>query len=190
MNAAINPFARAVLLLAAGLAAAPVAAQRVNAARSELTFVTRMMGVPVEGRFERWQAEVVFDPRQLATARVALRIDTASANFASPEVATEAQRAPWFDTARHAEARFDSTAVRSLGAGRYEVTGSLTLKGRSHPVTVPLTLAQSGSQGTATGTLMVRRLDFGIGEGEWADPSLVATDVQVRFRVALTDLLP
>lgn len=184
-------FVRAAVLGLAALACAGAAsAQRVDTKASELKFVTRMMGVPVEGRFERWDAQVTFDPRQPATARVTLRIDTGSATFASAEVGAEAQRAAWFDSAQFRDARFESNTLKALDGGRYELSGRLTLKGRTRDLVVPIVLARSGDAGTASGSFGVRRLDFGIGEGEWSDSSLVAAEVQVRFRIALSGLAP
>lgn len=39
---------------------------------------------------------------------------------------------------------------------------------------------------TATGTFALKRLAYKIGENEWADTSMVADDVQVKFKLALT----
>nr|MCU0957838.1 YceI family protein [Hydrogenophaga sp.] len=55
-------------------------------------------------------------------------------------------------------------------------------------VVVPVTLAQSGGTTTATGTFPIKRLSFRIGEKEWADTSMVADDVQVRFKIALSGM--
>jgi polyisoprenoid-binding protein YceI len=51
---------------------------------------------------------------------------------------------------------------------------------------VPVTLSQAGAVTTATGTFTIKRLTFKIGEGEWADTSMVADDVQVKFKLALS----
>ncbi len=191
MTPLLVPVVRKVVLALAALSVTGAAlAQRVDPKASELKFVTRMMGVPVEGRFERWDAQVSFDPRQPAAARVTLRIDATSASFASAEVSAEAQRAAWFDSAQFRDARFESTAVKALDGGRYELGGRLTLKGRTRDLVVPIVLARSGDAGTASGSFGLRRLDFGIGEGEWSDPGLVAPEVEVRFRIALTGLAP
>lgn len=163
-------------------------AQQVDAAASELTFVTRVMGAPVEGRLVRWDATLQFDPKQVAQTTLSMRIDMTSVRFAAAEVSAEAQRPVWFDTARFAEAQFRSSELRPLGNGRYELAGALTLKGRTRDLVVPLTLEQAGSSGIARGALTLSRLDFGIGEGEWADAGLVAHDVAVRFRIALKGL--
>jgi polyisoprenoid-binding protein YceI len=68
------------------------------------------------------------------------------------------------------------------------MTGRLTLKGQSHDMVVPVTLTQNGASGTASGNFTVKRSDFRIGEGEWTDASLVAHEVLVRFRIALSGL--
>jgi polyisoprenoid-binding protein YceI len=174
------------LALAAGIAQAQ--AQSVDPAASELVFVTRQMGVPVEGRFQRWSAQVALDPRKPEAGQVVLRIQMDSVSFAAPEVSAEAQRAVWLDTAKFPQAVFQSKAIKPAGNGRYEMIGRLTLKGESHDMVVPVTLAQNGSRGTASGNFTVKRSDFRIGEGEWTDESLVAHEVQVRFRIALSGL--
>ncbi|HEY6512785.1 MAG TPA: YceI family protein [Burkholderiaceae bacterium] len=177
-----------LLLAALALATGVARAQTIDPAGSELTFVTRQMGVPVEGRFQRWSAQVALDPRKPEAGQVVLRIQMDSVAFAAPEVTAEAQRTVWLDTARFPQAVFQSKGIRATGSGRYEMTGNLTLKGQSHDMVVPVTLTQSGANGTATGNFTVKRSDFRIGEGEWTDASLVAHEVQVRFRIALSGL--
>jgi polyisoprenoid-binding protein YceI len=182
----INPGWR---IAALWLALLPTAlAQRVDMARSELSFVTRLMGVPVEGRFTHWDAALAFDPRQPETGQATLRIELAGVRFAAPEVTAEAQRAVWLDSARFPQASFQSTAIKALGGGRYEMAGRLSLKGQTRELVVPISLVQSGVEGVASGSFAVNRLAFRIGEGEWADASLVAPDVQVRFKLTLTGL--
>jgi polyisoprenoid-binding protein YceI len=66
------------------------------------------------------------------------------------------------------------------------VSGKLSIKGNSRDVVVPVALAQSGATTTVTGAFPLKRLAFKIGENEWADTSMVADDVQVKFKLALT----
>jgi polyisoprenoid-binding protein YceI len=183
--------ARTLLSLIATLAlgaAAAAQAQTVDPGASELVFVTRQMGVPIEGRFKRWSAQVALDPRKPETGSVVLRIQTDSVDFAAPEVTAEAQRAVWLDTARFPQAVFQSSGIRATGGGRYEMAGRLTLKGESHDMVVPVAFTQNGAKGTASGDFIVKRSDYRIGEGEWTDASLVAHEVQVRFRISLSGL--
>ena len=180
----------AFILLSAWLAAGTptAAAQNVDAAASELVFVTQQMGVPVEGRFQHWAAQVALDPRKPESGQVELNIQMDSVVFAAPEVTAEAKAAIWLDTAKFPQAMFQSTAIRPAGSGRYEMLGRLTLKGQTHDLTVPVIVAQSGATGTASGSFTLKRSDFRIGESEFTDASLVAHEVQVRFRLALSGL--
>ena len=165
-------------------------AQQVLPAGSEIGFVSKQMGVPVEGRFKQWTAQISFDPKKAEAGKVAFTIQTGSASFGSAETDAEVPKAPWFNVAAFPTASFASSAIKPLGGSRFEVRGRLTIKGSSQEVVVPVSLAQSGSTGTASGSFSIKRLDFRIGEGEWADTSMVANDVQIKFKLALTGLAP
>ncbi len=80
--------------------------------------------------------------------------------------------------------------MKLVAPGRLEVAGRLSVKGVTRDVTVPVALAQAGGVTTASGTFTIRRLDFKIGEGEWTDTSMVADDVQVKFRLAFGGVGP
>ena len=84
------------------------------------------------------------------------------------------------------QATFQSGAVKKTGPGKFEVAGKLSIKGNVRDVTVPVTLTQTGAVTTASGAFALKRLAFKIGENEWADTSMVADDVQVKFKLALT----
>ena len=175
-----------LLLLATGPAAW---GQTVLPEQSEVAFTTRQMGVPVEGRFKRWSATLQFDPRQPQAAKVDFSIDTRSVAFGAADTELEVAKPGWFDSARFPQARFVSNTVRAVGGNRFEVQGSLTLKGTTRELTVPVTLAPgAGGLSVASGSFTLRRLEFRIGDGDWNDPSLVADEVQVRLRLTLSGL--
>lgn len=169
-------------------AAAPAAAKLVPAG-SEVTFTAKQLGVPLDGRFKRFDAQIALDPKQPQTGKVAFAIELGSVAI-NPESDSELGKNLWFDTAKFPKATFTSTAIKGLGGGRFEATGTLNIKGQQRPVTVPVTLTQAGGQTTATGGFTLKRLDFKIGEGEWADTSVVANEVQVRFKLLLQGLGP
>jgi len=175
------------LLALAALFAPPLAAQqqRLLPAQSEIGFTSRQMGVPVQGRFRSFDAQVEFDPKQPEAARIALHIDLASVAIGTAETEAELAKPGWFDTRRFPQASFTSTSVKPAGPGRFDVTGKLTLKGASRELVVPVTVLQEGSTTTASGGFTLRRLDYHIGDGDWSDTSLVADEVQVKFKLAL-----
>lgn len=188
-------FARAgmaafALVLAAG--AAP-AQQALVPGQSEVSFVSRQMGVPVSGRFARFSARVAFEPSRPEAAQIAFTVDTASAALGSSDTEAELRKPEWLDVARFPSAQFQSSQLRALGGGRYEVTGTLTLKGAPRPLTFLMTLTQAASPPGLTraeGGFVVKRLDHRVGAGEWGDVNLVADEVQVRFRLALSGVAP
>jgi polyisoprenoid-binding protein YceI len=166
----------------------PLSAQAQQAlvpAQSEVSFVSRQMGVPVEGKFKTFSAQVAFDPAKLATSQIAFTVDTGSADI-SREANAELPKATWFNVAAFPKATFQSSSIKRLDASKFEVTGKLSIKGLSSDVVVPVTLAQNGANTTATGAFPIKRLAFRIGEKEWADTSMVADEVQVKFKIALT----
>ena len=185
----------AALGLGAALIAgsAPVFAQaapaaKLAAANSEISFTSRQMGVPVDGRFKRFDAQIALDPKKPETGSVAFTVDLASVTMGAADVEAELAKPAWFDTQKAATATFASTSIKAAGAGKFDVTGKLTIKGNARDIVVPVTVAQAGGTSTATGQFTLKRLAFKIGEGDWSDTSMVADDVIVKFKLALTGL--
>lgn len=151
---------------------------------SQVGFAYRQMGVPLQGRFARIDAQITFDPQRPEAGRAIVEVDVASIDTGLAEANDTALSRDWFDAKTHPKARFVSTAVRPLGADRYEVSGELTIKGRTRAVSAPFTVRRDGDRAVLTGTFVLKRLQFGIGEGTWADVSAVADEVEVRFQLA------
>jgi polyisoprenoid-binding protein YceI len=171
-------------------ALAQVAAAKMLPARSEVAFVSKQMGVPVDGHFKKFDAQIQLDPRKPASGSIAFQVDTASATLGSPEPDAEMPKPLWFNVAKFPQASFKSSSIKAAGGGKFEVAGQLQIKGKSRDIVVPVQIVQAGAESTASGSFVIKRLDFGIGEGEWADTSVVANDVTVKFKLALNGLGP
>lgn len=181
--------------IAIGLAMAPILASaaapaNLLAAQSEIVFQIKQSGVPIDGRFRKFDARIELDPKAPQAGSVALAIDTASATVGFADSDAELPQPAWFDARKFPQATFRSSAVKGLGGGRFEVIGKLAIKGTSRELVVPVVIAQSGGVSTASGEFTVRRLDFRIGDNEWADPGLIANDVKVRFKLVLSGMGP
>ncbi len=153
---------------------------RLNSAGSQISFIAKQVGVPMEGQFKRFDAQVHLDPAHPETGNVQVRIDVASATL-SADGETMLQDVAWFNTAKFPQAEFVSRQIKSVGPGKLEVLGMFKLKGVSRELKVPVTLVASGAQWTATGSFSLPRLAYQVGNGEWADTSVVADEVQVKF---------
>lgn len=187
MNRIIKTAALGLLSVAAtAWAADPV----VVPAQSEIAFTARQMGVPMEGRFKQWTAQIAFDPKKPEAGKVAFSIQTGSASFGAKETDAELPKPEWFGVAKFPTASFQSTGIKAVGGGKFEATGKLSIKGASKDVVVPVALSQAGGTTTATGSFTIKRLDFKIGEGDWSDTSMVANDVVVKFKLAFTGMAP
>jgi polyisoprenoid-binding protein YceI len=175
-------------ILTALLFALPIvaaAAQKVVPAQSEVGFVSKQMGVPVQGKFEKFDGTINVDPAKPEGGKVAFTVDLASASIGTADTVTELKKAEWFDVAKAPNATFLSTSIKSTGAGRIDVVGTLTIKGIAKEIHVPMTLAQSGDTLKVSGEFTIKRLDYKIGAGAWGDTSLVADEVLVRPKLTL-----
>ncbi len=173
--------------------AGDASAQRLSAVdldKSGITFVSKQMGVPVEGKFGRFSVQLVFDAAKPGEGRVRVELDVASIDTGSDEANDEVKGKRWFDVKNHPVARFVSSSVKSLGASRYEVAGKLTIKGRTKDVIAPFTLKPVGQGALFDGAFVLKRLEYGIGEGAWSDTDTVADEVQVKFRISAAGATP
>ena len=171
--------------------AAPSTAQTLQPVGSEIVFTTQQLGVPVEGRFGKFSAQITLDPKAPERGSVMFDIDTGSVRFGAAELDGEVVKTGWLSSARFPQAVFKSSAIKAVAVDRFEVSGKLSIKGSERDVRVPVTLLRQGaggSGGTATGSFTINRLDFKIGEAEWADTSLLAGEVVVRFKLVLSGL--
>lgn len=156
--------------------------QSVQADKSRIGFSFRQMGVAMDGRFKRFSAQVQFDTDKPAQARGRVEIDLASVDAGSSEADQEVVGRSWFHVAAHPRATFVLEGMKPTGAGQYEASGRLTLKGQTREMRVPLKLSP---QGLLTGSFVLRRADFGIGEGMWSKFDVVANEITVNLALEL-----
>lgn len=158
----------------------------VDLKRSKIAFVYKLeKTVLVEGAFPRWRAQVAFDERNLAKASIRLEIELAATDTGNSDSDKEVQRPRWFDVANHGRATFVSESVKKVGDNRYEAAGKVTIKGKTRDLVVPFALSPAAGGQSAQGKFVIKRLEFGVGDGQWADTSQVADEVEVRFNIVL-----
>ena len=150
----------------------------IQADKSSLAFVYKQIGVPIDGSFKKFAVQLYFDPARLSAAKAVLDIDLASIDAGSDDANDEVVGKEWFNTKAFPHAKFESSTFKSLGANRYEVTGKMTIKGRSQTVSAPFTF---NSQGLVDGAFVLKRADYAIGEGSWSDFGTVANEIQIKF---------
>jgi polyisoprenoid-binding protein YceI len=137
------------------------------------------------GHFNRWRADIRFDPDNLAasTARVVIETGSAVDGVALHERSLPTE--PWFNVAASPTATFRAAEFRHRGGPNYEARGELTLRGRTRNVTLPFTLAIAGNRAVMNGRTTIDRTDFDIGEGTEAD-EMISRDVEVIVHIEAT----
>lgn len=176
-------------VLGLALAFTASAQQKLLPAQSEVTFVAKQMGVPLDGKFGKFDVQVSLDLKKPEAGKVAFSIDLGSASIGDAETIKELKKPEWFNVGKFPTATFTSSSIKSAGAGKLELSGNLSIKGIVRPLTVPVTLTPGSSGVTfAQGSFTLKRVDFKIGEGDWADFSIVANDVVVKFKLGFTGL--
>ena len=177
------------LLVASLLTALPASGAEftvLHPQQSSITFVSRQMGVPVEGSFRKFTARIAVDPARPETGTARIDIDLASIDTGIVEADEEVAGKKWFDTQNHPIASFTSSGVGQSGKGRYEALGKLTIKGKALDIKAPFTLKQNADTLVIDGMFPLKRLDYGIGTGIWSDTDTVADEVRIRFHFTLT----
>ena len=184
MSPRFSPSAACVAALAFVVLPCVEAAEysQVNATASTISFTYKQFTSRAYGTFGKFAATLDFDTENPAAARAALSIDLDSIDAGSSDANEELQKPAWFDTANHPVATFESSGVQALGDDRFLITGQLTLRGMTRVVEVPVQLKADDAIGIFDGQLTVKRSDFDIGEGEWAD-GVVSNDIHIRFRM-------
>ena len=167
------------------LATAPaMAADYVQAPGSTLVFASNYQGETFTGKFGGFTTTLSFDPAQLATGKLDVAIQLAGTQTGNKDRDDTLVSADFFNVGRFAQARYTATKFRALGGNQYAADGTLTLRGASKPVTLTFTWTP-GAQPVLTGKATVKRLDFGVGGGDWADTSTIPNEVAISTKVVL-----
>ncbi len=174
-----------LLLLPAAALSGPAAAAdwTVDTARSTLGFAFVETGNEARGRFDRWTAQVRFDPSDPAAARIVVRVDVASATTRDTRRDPLMLSEDWLAAGRVPEAVFVADGARPLGDGRFEAPGALRLRDGERPVTLTFTLRIDGAEARAAGEAVLIRTQYGIGQGRWGGLNVVAAEVRVLFDI-------
>ena len=153
---------------------------------STLGFTTTWGGQAIEGRFDRWTADIRFSPEALDKSKVSVSIDLASAVTGDGQRDESLRGGDWFDTANHAKATFTASKFEKAGTDRYIALGQLTLRGVSRPARLPFRLQIEGDKARVSGVTNLDRTAFGVGQGEWTKTDQIPADVKVNVNLTAT----
>ena len=170
------------------LAAAP-ARYSLDPAKSTLEYAFVQAGAQNKGAFKKYTTTLDFAADNLAASKLDVVVDMASLDTGDKERDDTLRGADLFDVARNPQARFSSTQIVKTANG-YDAVGKLTLHGVSRDTHVPFTLRTATEQGKPvsylTGKTTIKRLEFGVGQGDWKSTEWVGDEVTITYSVRLT----
>ncbi len=179
MTRLLAALAATVALGAALLGAAGNGA--IDPAKSSIVVTFRQENVPVDAPFKQFNGHIDYDPAAPQAAKAALEVKTGSLDMGSDDYDAEVRKQAWLDSATFPTATFISTAIKPGAAGHFDATGTLTLKGKTQTLTVPVVAAKTGAATSFDGELTISRSYFNIGDKEWND--VLDDKVRVKFHL-------
>jgi polyisoprenoid-binding protein YceI len=183
----LKRLAATVVLFACWASLVHAAPRGVILDQSQIEFTVKQMGVPVTGKFKKFDAALDIDLAKPEKSSAAIRIDIGSLATDNDEADAIAVSADWLDKVRAPLAIFQSTSIRALSAGRFEAKGSLSLKSVARPITLQFASSdQADGKTVITSEFKINRSEFGIGAGVWNQSGVVAEVILVKVKLLLS----
>ncbi len=180
----------AVCIAGTALAASAPVKYTLEPTASLLRFSFEQSGANNTGRFGKYTADVTFAADNLAASKIDVSIDTGSLDTGDKERDDTLKQAELLDPAKFPKARFVSSKITLVGAGRFEAQGKLTIRDVTKDIKLPITFQtkdEKGKQmGFLTGRYSLKRLEYGVGQGDWKSTEWVKYDVLVTFSLKLS----
>jgi polyisoprenoid-binding protein YceI len=153
----------------------------IDASKSNIIATFRQENVPVDAPRKKFNGRIDYNAAQPNAAKAALEVDTGSLDMGSADYDAEVRKKAWMDSGTYPKASFISTSVKPGASGHFDATGTLTLKGKTQTLTVPVTVGNAGAAMVFDGAFEISRAYFSIGDKEWND--VVDDKVKVRFHL-------
>ena len=169
--------------------ASAVTRYALDPAKSSLEFSFVQAGAQNKGRFKRFAVSFDFSAASSEPSRLDVTVEMVSTDTGDGERDETLRGADLFDAAKFPQAHFLASQFTKTAAG-FEALGKLTIRGVTREARVPFSFRTATENGTAvgymTGRTSVRRLDFGVGQGDWRATDQLGNDVGVSFALRLT----
>lgn len=168
-------------------AAAPAATlQRwVQAPGSSLTFTFDQAGAASNGSFKKFVTELAYDDKSPAAGSLNVKVQIASIDTQDQERNDMLASADLFDVQKFPAAQYAASSFARTAAGGLEAVGKLTIRGVTHDLRLPLKIVPTATGLELSGATAIKRLDYGVGQGDWKSTEGVSDEVKIQYKVAL-----
>lgn len=173
-----------LLIALAACTAAQAEVRQADGSAGKLEFTALQAGAKFTGGFTQFQVRLDLDPSNAARGSLQVTVDTTSIDTQDAERDEILRSRDFFWAEKHPQAVFHAERFEPDGAG-FRALGELSIRGVKKPATVRFTLVPAGLTALMKGTADLKRLAFGLGQGEWASTEWIGDDVEVRFELTL-----
>jgi polyisoprenoid-binding protein YceI len=171
----------------AGAAAGALSEWRTTAAESELNFIFGQAGTYEKGKFKTFDAHFYFEPGKIEQGRFEATVDMNSVDTGDKERDGILRSADMFDVKRWPQAKFKTLSIARQGENEYLAQAELTIRDKTRRIAFPFRLEMLPQAKQPAfrlrSELNLKRLEFGIGQGEYAPTTWIADDVKVMVDV-------
>jgi polyisoprenoid-binding protein YceI len=154
-------------------------------AKSKLEFLFKQAGAVNKGQFTKYEVTLMAPGGDPAGGSLDVTVDVSSLDTADGERDGLLRDVDLFNVKKFPTARFVAEKLTKTGSG-YEANGKLTVRDVTRDVKVPLAFKAAGNGGQLTGKTTIKRLDFGVGQGDWKSTEWVDDEVTVQLDLHLT----
>ena len=187
--AAVKPAAAAPASAATPAATTPATGARPrytqNAAKSSLKFTFEQAGAAASGNFKKFTTVLIYDEKNLVASSLNVRVEIASVDTQEPERDAMLKDADLFNAAKYPAATFAASSLAKRADGGLEAVGKLTIRDTTHDLRLPLTLKPTADGLELSGKTAIKRLDYGVGQGEMKATDSVGDQVKIEYAVSL-----
>ena len=156
-----------------------------NAAKSSLKFTFEQAGAAASGNFKKFTTVLIYDEKNLAAGSLDVRVEIASVDTQEPERDAMLKDADLFNAAKYPAATFVASSLAKRSDGGFEAVGKLTIRDTTHDLRLPLTLKPTADGLELSGKTAIKRLDYGVGQGEMKATDSVGDEVKIEYAVSL-----
>lgn len=152
--------------------------------QSTIAFKAMQNNAPISGQFVAFTGNIYFDPAKLNSSTAEISVDMNSVMTSYDEIAKNLKTDDWFNVSVFPKAIFKSNQFTKVDKNTYQVTGVLTIKDKTIPLTISFILEEyTQDKAHVKGSFFVKRTQFNIGQGDWSNTDNIKDDVQVDFNI-------
>jgi polyisoprenoid-binding protein YceI len=152
---------------------------------SSLTITFDQAGAASTGSFKRFTTELTYDEKSPATGSLKVTVQIGSVDTQDKERNETIVGADLFNAQKFPTAQYSANSFLRNAGGGIDAVGKLTLRGVTRDLRVPLKIVSTAAGLDLSGETAIKRLDYGVGQGDWQSTEGVGDEIKIQYKVAL-----